>query len=98
MISSQMLVSVLDLWCFNKNKSRQNVMPESSEFVFSDTFGLVSSRNGRAVITSATKQFSFFFALLCRYLDDHLPDNLKQFAFSSISLNFDYAAAPQGFQ
>ena len=68
-------------------------MPESSEFVFSDTFGLVSSRNGKAVITSATRKFNSFFELLCRYLDEHLPDNLRHFGFSSISLNFDYAAA-----
>ena len=88
MVSSQMLVSVLDLWYFKKNTTRQNVLPQNAEYIYSDTFGLVSSRDGKVVASSVTR-FDFFFKLLCRYLDDHLPENLGNFVFSSISLNFD---------
>ena len=86
------VLAVLSLWRFKNNTDRQNVIPLGQEAVFSDTLGLVQSHDGRVVPTSSTRKYKYMFALLCRWLNDHRPHELERFVFSSISVNFDYAA------
>ena len=86
------VLAVLSLWRFKNNTDRQNVLPAGQEAVFSDTLGLVQSRDGRVVATSSTRKYKNLFALLCRWLNDHRPQELERFVFSSISVNYDYAA------
>ena len=86
------VLAALSLWRFKINTGRLNVMPTGQEAVFSDTLGLVQSRDGRVVSTSSTRKYKHFFVLLCRWLKDHRPQELERFVFSSISVNYDYAA------
>ena len=86
------VLAVLSLWRFKSNTDRQNVIPLGQEAVFSDTLGLVQSHDGRVVPTSSTRKYKHFSALQCRYINDHIPQELERFVFSSISVNYDYAA------
>ncbi len=86
------VLAVLSLWRFKNNTDRLNVMPAGQDSVFSDTLGLVQSHDGRVVATASTRKYKNFFALLCRWLQDHRPQELERFVFSSISVNYDYAA------
>ena len=86
------VLAVLSLWRFKNNTDRLNVMPAGQEAIFSDTLGLVQSHDGRVVATSSTRKYKHFFALLCRWLKDHIPQEIERFVFSSISVNYDYAA------
>ena len=92
-VSDDGVLKVLRLWHFNHNRTRANVMPAGVDSVQSDTLGLVRSRDGRVLATISTVKFSNVFALLCRWLRDHHPDGLAMsFPFTSISVNFAYAA------
>ena len=87
------VVEVLDLWRFHKNKTRANVRSEEQEWVYSDTLGIARSRDGRLVRTKPTRDYPQFMELLCRWLRDGGPSFMRQpFPFTSIALNYDFAA------
>ena len=85
------VLSVLRLWHFGPNKSRHNVMPEHLTRIYSDTLGLTRSRVGTFLLTKHTRRHPQFFALLCKWLKDS-PVLAQDFPFTSISVNFAYAA------
>ena len=91
LITDRDVLSVLRLWHFGPNKTRQNVMPENVTHVCSDTLGLTRSRVGTVVLTKHTRKYPQYFALLCKFLKD-CPELCQDFPFTSISTNFDYAA------
>jgi len=64
------------------------------EFVFSDTIGIIPSRDGRILVTPHTIDFPATVKVLSQYLTDHLPVELRKngFHFSSINVNKNYAA------
>jgi len=94
MISEADVLKVLKHWAFRKNDTRLNVMPEGVDFVFSDTIGLIPSRDGRILVTPHTIDFPATVKVLTQYLADHLPMELKKngFPFTSINVNKNYAA------
>jgi len=94
-VSDRDLVSVLRLWGFKENSTRQNVMKEGQSFVFSDTLGLVAGYDGSVMVTQATSEYSAVTRLIGQWLKDHTPPELQQhgFGFSSINVNANYAAA-----
>ena len=87
------VLDTLRLWRFPCNSTRRNVLPVGSSFVHSDNLGLVRSRDGRIVVTAVTRKHPYVLQVLARWLRDHRPAELQRdFEFSSISLNYGYAA------
>ena len=66
-------------------------MPEHLTRICSDTLGLTRSRVGTFLLTKHTHRHPQFFALLCKWLKDS-PVLAQDFPFTSISVNFAYAA------
>mmetsp|Transcript_133272 Transcript_133272/g.344889 ORF Transcript_133272/g.344889 Transcript_133272/m.344889 type:complete len:991 (+) Transcript_133272:80-3052(+) len=87
------VLSVLRLWMFKKNETRQNVLPEGQQWVHSDTFGLIRSRTGQYMVTNATREYPHVTQILNTWLHDRRPPQLdERFPCTSISLNSGYAA------
>ena len=70
------VLEALRVWKFHKNKIRTNVMKENEVWVYSDTLGIVRSRNGALCATRATKQYPAFMRLVCRWVLDMQPQAL----------------------
>ena len=83
---------LLRLWHFGPNKTRNNVMPEHLKHVFSDTLGLTRSRVGTVVLTKHACKHPDCFTLLCKWLKDRPELDQHNFPFTSINVNYDYAA------
>ena len=87
------LLEVLQMWRFKPNRTRKNVVPKGSSFVFSETFGLVRSRDGKILTTNITRQYDSVFTLLCKWLNENSPTEFKyEFPFTFINVNYDYGA------
>ena len=56
-ISDSHILAVLSQWKFRPNKARLNVIPAGSEFVYSDTLGLVCDRRGVVCVDAATRKY-----------------------------------------
>ena len=94
-VSDGDVLDVLRQWQFKTNRTRTNVFPVGANFVHSDTFGAIRDRIGKVVPTRPTIQHPSVFALLSRWLEDNLPAVFMQpFAFTSVNVNFGYAARP----
>jgi len=93
-VTEQDVLKVLQDWAFRHNETRLNVMPEGQKFVFSDTLGLIPSRDGRIMATKYTLEYPGVITLLCRYLKDLMPEEIGRegFPFTSINVNKNYAA------
>eukprot|EP00931_Biecheleriopsis_adriatica_P035804 TRINITY_DN20627_c0_g1_i1.p1 TRINITY_DN20627_c0_g1~~TRINITY_DN20627_c0_g1_i1.p1 ORF type:complete len:399 (-),score=82.35 TRINITY_DN20627_c0_g1_i1:112-1272(-) len=92
-VSNQDCVKVLRKWAFRKNEARLNVMPEGSTFVHSDTLGLIRARDGRYMATEPSVLYPNVFTLFNRWVQDQKPSKYqKPFCFTSISVNYAYAA------
>jgi hypothetical protein len=92
-ITNADILKVLKKWAFHKNDVRLNVMPEGEKFVFSDTIGLVRTRDGRYMVNGITEAFPNVYHLLQKWLRDNTPKEYSQaFPSTSISLNYAYAA------
>ena len=76
-----------------QNKTRANVMRERQEWVYSDTLGIARSRDGRLVLTRATREHPAFMELLCSWIRDAGPSFLKAFPFTSRA---QFATVPGG--
>ena len=93
LLSDADVLSVLSRWTFQKNKNRQNVIPDGSEFVYSDTLGLTKDRRGNIAVDAYTRERPSVFTFLCEWLKQRKPTELVlDFPFTSISLNYNYAA------
>ena len=57
-ISDSHILAVLSQWKFRPNKARLNVIPAGSEFVYSDTLGLVCDRRGVVCVDAATRKYT----------------------------------------
>ena len=92
-IADEDVLAALRLWRFKKNTARANVMQENQHYVLSETMGIVCSRDGRLLLSKATKEHPAFMSLLCLWVQQHRPPMLQRpFAFTSISLNANYNA------
>ncbi len=91
-IGDEDVLDVLRIWYFKQNKTRCNVFPAGATSVNSDTLGGVRTRTGTVVLTRITTKYLAAFNLLCRWLAENAPSTLKNFAYSSINLNYGYAA------
>ena len=67
-------------------------MPEHLKHVFSDTLGLTRSRVGTVVLTKHACKHPDLFTLLCKWLKDRPELDQHNFPFTSINVNYDYAA------
>jgi len=87
------VLKVLKKWAYHKNDVRINVMPDGDKFVFSDTLGLVRTRDGRYMVNGITEASPNVFHLLQKWLRDNTPKEYREaFPSTSISLNYAYAA------
>ena len=94
-VTDEDVLEVLRLWHFKSNRSRTNVFPEGANFVHSDTLGAIRNRVGKVVPTKLTIQNPAVFALLSRWLEDNIPEVFTQpFTFTSVNVNYGYAARP----
>lgn len=92
-ISSQEMLSVLRCWSYVKNPHRFNVMKEGQAWVNSDTVGLTVGRDGDVHATKPTFTYPNVMKILTRWIRDRQPPELKgQFHFTSINMNYGYAA------
>ena len=92
-IADEDVLAALRLWRFKRNTTRANVMREDQRFVFSETMGIVCSRDGRLLLSKATREHPSFMSLLCAWVQQQrIPMLQRPFAFTSISLNFNYSA------
>ena len=92
-VSDDDVLSVLRLWYFKQNQTRANVIPVGSTSVFSDNLGLVKTRVGTVLCSNATVKNWAVLVLFSRWLAEHLPSCFQTlFPFSSVSVNFAYAA------
>ena len=89
-ISDDKVLQVLRMWQFTENVTRVNVMPRDADFVFSETLGLVSTRNGKVTASRLTKRYPAVFQILALWLRQAW--SLPHFPFTSISVNKNYAA------
>jgi len=83
---------ILQKWHFAKNPWRVNVMEEGQKWVFSDTLGLNRDRIGDIHLTAATKRYPQVTELFSRWLNERLPPDMKTFSWTSLNVNYDYAA------
>ena len=90
-ISGEHILRVLRLWQFTENVTRVNVMPRGVDFVFSETLGLVSARDGKVTASRLTKRYPAVFQILARWIRHAWP-LADRFPFTSISVNKNYAA------
>ena len=94
-VTDEDVLDVLRLWHFKSNRTRTNVFPAGASFVHSDTLGAIRNRVGKVVPTKQTVKNPAVFALLSRWLEDNIPDVFAQaFTFTSVNMNFGYAARP----
>lgn len=94
MITDEEVLSTLRRWSFAKNPFRQNVMKKGQTWVYSDTLGLLRDRQGDLHFTPATRKYPQVTELFSRWLTDRLPATAaKDFAFTSMNVNCNYAAA-----
>ena len=90
-ISDYKVLQVLRLWKFTENVTRVNVMPRDAAFVLSDTLGLVSTRTGVVSASRLTRRYPAVFEILSLWLRQSWP-LAPRFPFTSISVNYNYAA------
>lgn len=90
-ITGEIILRVLRTWSFTQNVTRANVMPPDADFVFSETLGLVSTRNGQVTASRLTKRYPAVFRILAHWLRQAWPLS-DSFPFTSISVNKNYAA------
>eukprot|EP00421_Protoceratium_reticulatum_P005672 CAMPEP_0168365690 /NCGR_PEP_ID=MMETSP0228-20121227/4847_1 /TAXON_ID=133427 /ORGANISM="Protoceratium reticulatum, Strain CCCM 535 (=CCMP 1889)" /LENGTH=448 /DNA_ID=CAMNT_0008378477 /DNA_START=9 /DNA_END=1355 /DNA_ORIENTATION=+ len=93
-IRNEELLAVLRRWAYFKNPWRVNVMKEGQTWVNSDTVGLNCGRDGSVHITPPTESYKDVMRLLCQWMKDRQPAELKgvPFHFTSVNMNFGYAA------
>ena len=92
-LSDADVLAVLSRWSFRPNKNRQNVLPEGADFVYSDTLGLTRDRKGTVAVDAYTRQLPNVFRFLGKWIKQRRPVELAHdFPFTSISLNYNYAA------
>lgn len=88
------ILETLRLWRFHEDKRRTNVFPPGAGSVLSDTLGATTTRSGKVRLTNSTTGFPSVFALFARWLRCHQPGTLSvKFPFTSIDVNYAYAAA-----
>mmetsp|Transcript_35734 Transcript_35734/g.81993 ORF Transcript_35734/g.81993 Transcript_35734/m.81993 type:complete len:499 (-) Transcript_35734:156-1652(-) len=91
-ITDEDVLQTLQRWNFAKNVWRQNVAPDGQDWVFSDTLGLLRDRQGDVHLTAPTRRYPQVAELIARWLTDRLPPETKDFKFTSMNLNYNYAA------
>lgn len=92
-ISDAELTSVLKEWAFAKNPNRTNVMREGVTWVWSDTLGLLRDRIGDIHISQATLIYPEVIEVINKWFMDRLPPEAKNFKYTSLNVNKDYAAS-----
>eukprot|EP00931_Biecheleriopsis_adriatica_P092312 TRINITY_DN66128_c0_g1_i1.p1 TRINITY_DN66128_c0_g1~~TRINITY_DN66128_c0_g1_i1.p1 ORF type:complete len:539 (+),score=113.61 TRINITY_DN66128_c0_g1_i1:243-1619(+) len=91
-VTDEEMVRVLERWSFKKNNTRNNVMPKGRDWVFSDTLGMLRDRQGDIHLTAPTRRYPQVAELFARWLTDRLPEDVKDFKFTSMNVNCNYAA------
>jgi len=88
------VLQVLRCWAFVPNPMRKNVIPDGESWVYSDTLGLVNSRTSESCTKSRLAVvYPEMMQFLGRWLCDNRPKQWnKPFPFTSININFAYAA------
>merc|ERR1719350_1351809 len=91
-IADEEVLAVLKRWPFFRNPWRRNVMKDGQTWVFSDTLGLLRDRQGDIHLTAPTRRYPQVAELMARWLVDRLPEECRDFKFTSMNVNCNYAA------
>jgi len=91
-VKEEELEEAFNMWGFQRNPNRVNVFPDGKDWVWSDNLGLVRDRHGDIHLTYATKRYPNFISLVTSYLTSRLAPEVKDFKFTSLNLNCNYAA------
>ena len=89
-VTDDSILRVLRSWKFSENNNRVNVKGDAA-FVLSDTLGLVSARTGVVSASRLTRGYPAVFKLMSYWVREAWPLS-SNFPFTSVSVNFDYAA------
>jgi hypothetical protein len=88
--SDSAVLSALRLWGFDKNKNRDNVLPEGHTWVHSDTFGIIEDRNFHDLrMSRASQGYKHFQRLLTKYVCGKL--SVSSIPYTTIAINKGYA-------
>ena len=93
MVTDAELTKVLMQWGFARNGTRLNVMREGQKWVFSDTLGLLVDRTQDIHPTQGSVKYPEVVQVMNKWLTDRLPAEAKNFTWSSINVNKNYAAS-----
>merc|ERR1719195_2329586 len=91
MVSDDDIALVLGNWGFARNVTRLNVMQSGVKWVWSDTMGLLRDRCGDIHLTQSTHGYPQVVEVLSRWLTDRLPSEARNFKWTSLNLNKNYA-------
>lgn len=86
------VTKILTSWGFGKNGARVNVMEKGTTWVWSDNLGMTRDRCGSIHPTQATLKYPEVIQVINRWLSQRLPAEVKNFAWTSLNVNKDYAA------
>lgn len=92
-VTDEEVLLTLKRWPFFKNPWRKNVMQKGKTWVFSDSLGVLRDRQGDIHLTAPTRRYPQVSELLARWLTDRLPPEAKEFCWTSINVNCNYAGA-----
>jgi len=91
-VTDDEVLKTLTRWAFARNVARTNVMPGGQDWVWSDTLGLLRDRCGDIHLTTSSRNYPEVVQLLNKYLEDRLPEEMKDFRWTTLNLNCNYAA------
>lgn len=91
-VTDDEVLKTLQEWGFARNANRNNVMPDGRDWVWSDTLGLMRDRIGSIHLTKATWKYPEVSEIINKWVTDRLPAEVKDFKFTSLNLNKNYAA------
>lgn len=88
---------LLNLWGFEENFSRKNVVPRGKSFVYSDSLGAVRTRTGEVHVTQATSMYPDFCRILCTYFLQNCPQHILEhmprgIPYTSMCINKGYCS------
>eukprot|EP00932_Pfiesteria_piscicida_P019773 SRR837773.66.p1 GENE.SRR837773.66~~SRR837773.66.p1 ORF type:complete len:362 (-),score=136.57 SRR837773.66:92-1060(-) len=92
-ITDEEVLETLKRWPFARNPYRKNVMQPGKTWVFSDSLGALRDRQGDIHLTAPTRRYPQVAELFGRWLKDRIPAETKDFTWTTINVNCNYAAA-----
>ena len=86
------VLQMLNSWKFKSNPYRNNVMPYNWEFVYSECFGMTTTRNQTHTISTNSRNKGSIDQVIIKWLWSQYPKEMEGHTFTSMTINSDFAA------